>query len=119
MARRKLTNYSNSIKLRVVKDYLSDKLSLRALMSLHGIKNPGSVYHWLKLYEQHGIAYFSSKSSNMSKKSPLPKKPSADKLASLEQENEDLKLLVEYYRKVIEYSEKELNIKIEKKPDTK
>ena len=119
MARRKLTNYSNSIKLRVVEDYLSGKLSLRSLMSLHGIKNPGSVYHWLKLYEQYGIAYFSSKSPIMSKGSTTHKKSTTDKLASLKQENEDLKLLIEYYRKVIEYSEKELNIKIEKKPDTK
>ena len=119
MARRKLTNYSNSIKLRVVEDYLSDKLSLKSLMSLHGIKNPGSVYHWLKLYEQYGIVYFSSKSPKMSKGSIPHRKSTTDKLASLKQENANLKLFIEYYRKVIEHSEKEFNIKIEKKSDTK
>ena len=46
-------------------------------------------------------------------------KPEKETLKSLENQNKDLKLELEMYKRMIEIAEKEFKIPIVKKPDTK
>jgi transposase-like protein len=122
-------HYPDSFKHSVIKEYLSGEIGYRALLKKHDIKSSGSIARWMR---QLGYTKIPEKARYLPSTSPssLPvkkvnKNQSSDALSQeqrikeLERLLEDEQLRSEAYRRMIEIAEKELNIPIRKKLDTK
>lgn len=53
--------YSDSLKLKVVKEYQEGSLGVRRLAKKHGIQSKSQVDRWIKLYENYGVEGLKSK----------------------------------------------------------
>lgn len=122
-------HYPDSFKHSIIKEYLSGEIGYRALLKKYDIKSSGSIARWMR---QLGYTKVSEKTGYLPSipTSSLPvKKVNKEQLSdSLSQEQrikelerllEDEQLRSEAYRRMIEIAEKELNIPIRKKSDTK
>ncbi|WP_117161092.1 helix-turn-helix domain-containing protein [Paraliobacillus sp. X-1268] len=49
-----VTKYSDSLKLKVVRDYQEGYLGLRSVADKHGIRSKSQVDRWVKVYEKFG-----------------------------------------------------------------
>jgi len=122
-------HYSRDFKHSVIKEYLSGGVSKYSLQKKYGIKMHSPLNRWMRelgyLDNEQKAGY-----SSPSKAFPLPsKKVNKDQLpAHLSQEQrikelerllEDEQLRSEAYRRIIEIAEKDFNIPIRKKPDTR
>ncbi|MDY0410278.1 transposase [Paracerasibacillus soli] len=56
--------YSDSLKLKVVKEYQEGSLGVRRLAKKHGIQSKSQVDRWIKLYEKYGVEGLKSKKHN-------------------------------------------------------
>ncbi|MDY0409757.1 transposase [Paracerasibacillus soli] len=56
--------YSDSLKLKVVKEYQEGSLGVRRLAKKHGVQSKSQVDRWIKLYEKYGVEGLKSKKHN-------------------------------------------------------
>lgn len=114
-----MRRYSEQVKLQSVEDYLSGDYTLRYIALKYGIHSPSNIINWSNHYQREGIDYFSGNLSQMGKLKSGNQSKKGESSEFLKRENEDLKLLVEYYQRLITQAEEDLQIKIEKKYGTK
>ena len=119
--------YSLELKRLVVEEYLRTGCSQRFLLVKYNICFIGSIDKWMQQlgYRRPGGA---SRRINFEKNTPHPlakdknqKSPEElqDQIRRLERELQDEKLRSEALARILEKAEKELNIPIRKKPNTK
>ena len=106
-------NYSDEFKAMVCNLYLKGNKTKEEIRKEFGIRGNSSLLYWLRQYgSEEPIVRPTPEMQFMAKS-----KKSVDK--NLEKENEDLKLQLEMYRRMISIAEKEFKIPIVKKSDTK
>lgn len=106
--------YSKEFKQKVCEEYMKGDKSKAEIKVQYGIKSSTSILlDWLRKfgYIESGILPNSE--------FQFMAKPQEDSPKKLEKENEDLKLQLEMYKRMIEIAEKEFKISIVKKSDTK
>ena len=105
--------YTDDFKRMVCDAYLRGGRTKEQIRIDFGIKGNSSLLYWLRElgYPKPDV--------NVKRKSPDMDSPKKEENKSLEKENEDLKLQLEMYKRMIAIAEKEYKISIEKKPDTK
>lgn len=120
---RKVNQYTEEFKLKVVKEYIESDLSQTYLMEKYGIRGNSCITNWIRKF---GL----SKSDNdlrspiekrtkiMSEKSKLEKELEL-KIKQLEKEIEYEKLRSHALDTLINVAERDLNIPIRKKPGAK
>lgn len=125
------SQYSEEFKRSVVEEYINGTISVRKLEQKHKLGN-SRVTVWLKEfgYELKNI-YFpcvvlkeipempKEKSDKASKTTSNNKESTKDSDVSLQEQLENALILAEGYKRMIEIAEKEYNIPIRKKSDTK
>jgi transposase len=122
-------HYPLEFKHAVIKEYLAGGIGHRALLRKYDIRINAGIVRWMR---QLGYAEVPVKDRYLPSTKPLSlpsKKPNkATSTASILQEQrikelerllEDEQLRSEAYRRIIEIAEKDLNIPIRKKSDTK
>ena len=119
--------YSESLRRKVIEEYLSSSASKMSLLRKYDIKIKSGIQRWMKLYgykdKQPLVVTFTSTSSyalvrkmNTGKAS---KKELEEKIRELERQLQDEKLRSEAYVRMIEKAEKDLKIPIRKKSNTR
>lgn len=118
--------YDPVFKRMVVDEYLATRPPMETLQRKYGIKGNSTLQRWLKQF-----GYLDKKQKPLPKFGelifPTLKKPAdkatndelQKKIRELERQLEDEKLRSEIYVRIIDKAEKELNIPIRKKPNTK
>lgn len=121
--------YPESFKRKVIEEYLNTGGTKTRLLYKYGIKFRSAVQTWMKqlgykdirertsyleLKNQIELAAKFSKTTSPSDAASLQKQ-----LQELERQLEDEKLRCEAYRRMIEIAEKELNVSIRKKSNTR
>jgi transposase len=122
-------HYSIEFKRSVIKEYLDGGITKAQLMRKHGIRVNGGILRWMR---QLGYIDKVEKDGYLSSLKPLSLPPKKEKkaeivsnesqqqrIADLERLLEDEQLRSEAYRRIIDIAEKEYNIPIRKKPNTK
>lgn len=105
------TYYPKEYKQMVCEHYLRGNKTKEEIRKDFGIKGKSSLLYWLR---QLGYSEPRSKTEL-----PFMAKSKKETTTGLEKENEDLKLLLEMYKRMIAIAEKEFKISIVKKSDTK
>jgi transposase-like protein len=105
--------YSIEFKQMVCEHYLRGNKTKEEIRNEFGIKGKSSLLYWLRQ-----LGYNEPKSTTWTEL-PFMSKSKKETSKSLEKENEDLKLQLEMYKRMIEIAEKEFKISIVKKSDTK
>lgn len=105
--------YTDDFKRMVCDAYLRGGRTKEQIRIDFGIKGNSSLLYWL---QELG---YSKPDAKPKRKSPEMGRPKKEGNKNLERENKDLKLQLEMYKRMIAIAEKEHNISIEKKPDTK
>ncbi len=122
-------HYSLEFKHGVIKEYLAGGIGHNALLRKYDIRINGGIVRWMR---QLGYAEIPVKDGYLpsAKSLPLPaKKPHKDqpsdalsqeqRIKELERLLEDEQLRSEMYKRMIEIAERDFNIPIRKKSDTK
>jgi|SRR5687768_867123 len=122
--------HSKVFKQKVVEEYLSGNGTQRELTRRYGIKSRSTIPRWIKelgysnmnneigrkpKLESISYTYMPSKTVSDSE----DPKELQKRIAELERQLQDEKLRTEAYQRMIEKTEKDLNISIRKKPFTK
>ena len=111
--------YSEEFKRFVCNDYLTGSMTKSEVESKHKIGN-GRLTYWLR---ERGYGYLKSRIVSLpdmkSVKINSIGQDSQKSITELQKELEEVKLLAEAYRKMIEIAEKEFKINIVKKSNTK
>ena len=118
--------FDESFKRKVIEEYLSTRHSKMSIQRKYNINFKSAICTWMKrlgytekVEQKCNLA--SLKRSILSNSTPKPTNAiDADKkIRDLERQLEDAKLQAEAYKRIIEKAEKELNIPIRKKHNTK
>ena len=120
-------HYTETFKLKVVEDVSRGLISKRKANLLYGIKGKSLISNWQRNYQQYGrccLALSSSETilgSRINKTYPqsLTSGELQAKIDQLEKQLEDEQLRSEAYQRIIDIAEKEFNIPIRKKLNTK
>lgn len=131
-------SYSEELKHHVCQEFLRGEIGIRALSKKYNISSHSSIHSWLRKFGyvedssdvkvkfktvQIGLNNFDIvKDSNFYMSSQEPTSPSSndsEEVQRLKRELEEAKLKAEAYQRMIEIAEKELNISIRKKSNTK
>ena len=125
----KKRHYSEQFKRKVIEEYLSVGQSKMSLLKKYDIRMKSGIQRWISQlgYEDihRKVRYLNSpnistlatkKTSNSSSK---PSHKLEDRIKELERRLEDEQLRSEAYQRIIDIAEKEFNIPIRKKPNTK
>ncbi len=108
------SNYSKEFKQMVCEEYLKGNQTKESIKAQYGIKGSTSLLlSWLRK-----LGYLESNISFRSRVEFMAK-PEKETLKSFEKENEDLKIQLAMYKRMIEIAEEEFKIPIVKKSDTK
>jgi transposase-like protein len=106
-------SFSEEFKRMICEAYLSGNISKEEIRINYGIKGNSSLLYWLRKF-----GYIKS-NYKPNQELPFMAKSKKETSKSLEKENEDLKLQLEMYKRMISIAEKEFKISILKKSDTK
>ena len=118
--------FSETFKRGIVERVNSGLLSKEEARRSYGIKGKSSILLWQRNYEKYGRCSLHLPTDNLLPS--MPKKPSPrgtaekelqDRIKELERRLEDEQLRSEAFSRVIDIAEKEFNIPIRKKPNTK
>ncbi len=108
------SSYSKEFKQKVCEEYMKGKKTKAEIKTQYGIKASTSILlDWLRKF-----GYIESNISSNSEFQFMAK-PQEETSKNLKKENEDLKLQLQMYKRMIEIAEKEFDIPIIKKSDTK
>jgi transposase-like protein len=120
---RRTKRFSEEFKRLVVKEYLSGGITQTSLLRKYKIKNASAISIWRREfgYSDEVINFTGDTYHQMSKNSQnkFDSTNGSEAKSSLEKENEDLRLQLEYYKRVIRQAEEQFKIRIEKKSGTK
>lgn len=126
---RQVFRYTEEFKRAVIEEYFAGGINLADLHKKHDIKMHDGIQRWMRQlgYQRDGKKIrslsLSKPLSLASKKTNKPEPSSTEalqrRIKDLERSLEDEQLRSEAYRRMIDIAEKELNIPIRKKPDTK
>jgi transposase-like protein len=105
--------FSEGFKRMVCEQYLNGSSNKEEISLEFGIKGKSSLLYWLRKFGYVKSNY------KPTKELPFMAKSKKETSKSLEKENEDLKLQLEMYKRMISIAEKEFKISIVKKSDTK
>lgn len=97
----------------ICETYLNSNSTKEEIRIKFGIKGKSSLLYWLRKF-----GYLKS-NYKPNQELPFMAKSKNETSKSLEKENEDLKLQLEMYKRMISIAEKEFKISIVKKSDTK
>jgi transposase len=121
--------YPLAFKHSVIKEYLAGGVGYRALLKKYDIKSNGSIIHWMRQLgylenEEKGrtlppVKQLPLPSKKVNKTIPPPNESQEQRIKELERLLEDEQLRSEAYSRIIDIAEKEYNIPIRKKPNTK
>lgn len=106
--------YNHSLKIRVVKEVLTEQLTQAEANRKYGIKGHSTILKWIRKFEKQESYVLSMTSTGNTDKQGL-----IDRIKELEQQLEDQKLLAEGFSAMIDIAEAQLNICIRKKFGTK
>lgn len=109
----KPTQYTDEFKRMVCHVYLQGNKSKDEISREFGIKGKSSLLTWLRR------SGYCEPVEILHHDTSVMAKPKKENSKGLEKENEDLRLQLEMYKRMIALAEKEYKIAIEKKPDTK
>jgi transposase len=122
--------HSKAFKQKVVEEYLSGNGTQRELSRRYGIKSRSTIPRWIKelgysnmnneigrKHKLESISYTYMPSKTVSANEDP--KELQKRIAELERQLQDEKLRTEAYQRMIEKTEKDLNISIRKKPFTR
>lgn len=125
----KKRHYSELFKRKVIEEYLSSGQSKMSLLKKYDIRMKSGIQRWIRQlgYEDihQKVRYLSSPNTltlASKKTSDLVSEPShllENRIKELERRLEDEQLRSDAYQRIIEIAEKEFNIPIRKKPNTK
>jgi transposase-like protein len=119
-------HYPLEFKHAVIKEYLSGSIGHNALLRKYDIRINGGIHRWMRQ-----LGYAEEKDRYLALLKPLvlpPKKESKaapattdlqQRIKELERQLEDEQLRSEAYRRIIDIAEKDYNLPIRKKPNTK
>jgi transposase-like protein len=105
--------YTDDFKRMVCDAYLLGGRTKERIRLDFGMKGNSTLSYWLEK-----LGYL-PRDNKLQQKFPEVGNPKKEENKSLEKENEDLKLQLEMYKRMISIAEKEYKISIEKKSDTK
>lgn len=105
--------FSEEFKRMVCATYMGSNSSKEEIRIKFGIKGKSSLLYWLRKFGYINSSY------QPCQQLPSMAKSKEEIAKNLEKENEDLKLQVEMYKRMISIAEKEFKISIEKKSGTK
>ncbi len=113
------SQYREEFKRKICQEYLDGKAGLRSLEKKYKLGN-SRITFWLKSFglEVRKTIYLPSVIMPAKKESSL-KAEDSDSVKLLKKQLDDALLEKELYRKMIEVAERDLNINIRKKSDTK
>jgi len=97
----------------ICQHYLNGNSSKEEIRAQFGIKGKSSLLYWLRKFG------YAESNYQPIQELPFMAKSKKETNKSLEKENEDLKLQLEMYKRMISIAEKEFKISIVKKSDTK
>jgi transposase len=118
-------HYPLVFKHSVIKEYLSGELGHKALLRKYDIRVNGGIVRWMR---QLGYIDNAEKDRYLPPLKPLSLPPNKENKATpdlqqrikeLERQLEDEQLRSEAYRRIIDIAEKDYNIPIRKKPNTR
>jgi transposase len=123
------THYSRAFKHSVIKEYLDGGIGKSALLKKYNIKIHGGILRWMRQLgylekEEKGgylvpLKPLSLLSKKVNKATSSCDESQEQRIKDLERLLEDEQLRSEAYRRIIDIAEKEYNIPIRKKPNTK
>ncbi len=116
----KSKRYARELKQKVVLEYLRGEETQKEVLNRYGIRGSSTLTNWIRQlgYEDEYERGIFPKTKALSEFKKEKKSQSARKSA-LEQENEQLRLKLELYERMIKKAEEVYQIKIEKKFDSK
>jgi len=127
--RRKSVSYPASFKQKMVAEYLQGGVSKASLEKKYKIQSKGVIIYWLREFGYSEIDKKSSSlggfiSSSLTTKKPRPEELDStqalqQRIKELESQLEDEQLRSDGFNRMIDHAEKELNIAIRKKSDTR
>lgn len=106
-------SFSEEFKRMVCATYMGSNCTKEEIRVKFGIKGKSSLLYWLRKFGYVNSSY------RPGQELPSMSKSKKETAKDLEKENEDLKLQVEMYRRMISIAEKEFKISIVKKSGTK
>lgn len=115
---KELIYLSDEFKRKVVQEVLSGSLTKQEARFKYGIKGKSAVLTWIRKFGE-GIYHVESHHRPFMPEKPKNEKELLARIKKLEQELEDARLKAEAYAKMIEIAERDLNISIRKKSNTK
>ena len=125
---RERRQYPRAFKHSVIKEYLAGGIGCRALLRKYDIRTTGGIHRWMR---ELGYVDNKEKDRYLPSLKPLSLSPKKENKAApatsdlqqrikeLERQLEDEQLRSEAYRRIIDIAEKDYNIPIRKKPNTK
>jgi transposase len=120
--RKKVNQFPDELKYKIVQEYLETSLSQKELMAKHGFRGNSCIINWMRKF---GLSYPTEERlkivHQMSKESSKPQQEREleQKLKILEKELEHEKLRTRALNTMIDIAEKELKISIRKKSGAK
>lgn len=126
--------YSEELKHHICQEFMLGGIGIRDLSKKYNISSHSSIDDWLKKYGYRqkmddisiklssvhvGLEHFGIIKEPVEMSLPEPASNDSDEVKRLKKELEDAKLKAEAYLRVIEIAEKELNLPIRKKSNTK
>ena len=122
-------HYPLEFKHAVIKEYLSGALGHQALLRKYDIRINGGIIRWMRRLGYTEVPVkdgylpstkpLSLPAKKTNKDQPLDALSQEQRIKELERQLEDEQLRSEMYRRMIEIAERDLNIPIRKKSDTK
>lgn len=112
-------NYSNAFKLRVIEEVLSSHLSKEQAQRKHGIRGKSAILNWMRKFGLSEQTRLPDNFERMKEEERTDKESLNKRIKELERALEDAQLKAEGYSRMIDIAERELKIKIRKKPSTK
>lgn len=120
--RKKVNQFPDDLKYKIVQEYLESSMSQQELMSKHGFRGNSSISRWMRKF---GLSYPTEERlkivHQMSKEDSKPQQEREleQKIKNLEKELEHEKLRTRALNTMIDIAEKELKISIRKKSGAK
>jgi len=111
--------YSNGFKLRVIEEVLSGHLSKEQAQRKYGIRGKSAILNWMRKFGLSEQTRLPDNFERMKEEEATDKESLNKRIKELERALEDAQLKAEGYSRMIDIAERELKIKIRKKPSTK
>jgi transposase-like protein len=116
MSKKRINEYSDAFKWRVVQEVISGKLNKEEARKVYGIRSNSAIVYWMRQFSGN-TQYRTNKKVGIFADMPKDKEVTElkEKIAQLEQELRTANLRADLWQQMIEVAEKDLHIDIKKK----